>query len=167
VNFKYPLIFVLAVAFVFGYPGTAWTQEKGASADELALRAVLSNYAKSVDDLDLNLAGQVWSHSPDVVFIHPRGTEVGFAQIMEDFYTKTMGFFSQRELDLENPVIRIYGDTAWSEMTWTFHATVKNGGPKITTKGRETQVYHKENGAWHIVHVHYSGPPVTAALKGF
>lgn len=38
----------------------------------------------------------------------------------------------------------------------TFHATVKNPGPKITTKGRETQIYHKEDGVWHIVHVHYS-----------
>jgi ketosteroid isomerase-like protein len=141
--------------------------QQPASADEQALRVLLANYAKSVDELDLNLAGQIWSHAPEVVFIHPRRTEAGFAQILDNFYTKTMGTFSERELLLENPLIHVYGDTAWSQMTWTFHATVKNGGPNITTKGRETQVYHKEDGVWHIVHVHYSGPPQTGALKGF
>ena len=160
------LLFALATS-VFAGTGFARAQVQPASADAQALHGVLANYAKSVNELDIDLAGQVWSHAPEVVFIHPRGTEVGFAQIMENFYRKTMGSFSQRELILENPVIHIYGDTAWSQMTWTFHATVKNGGPKITTTGRETQVYHKENGAWHIVHVHYSGPPVTGALKGF
>jgi ketosteroid isomerase-like protein len=50
-------------------------------------------------------------------------------------------------------------------MAWTFHATLKDGH-KITTTGRETQIYHKEDGRWRIVHVHYSGPPVTGALKG-
>ena len=32
--------------------------------------------------------------------------------------------------------------------------------------GRETPIYHKEEGAWRIVHVHYSGLPVTGAMKG-
>jgi hypothetical protein len=44
--------------------------------------------------------------------------------------------------------------------------TLKDG-QKITTTGRETQIYSKESGGWRIVHVHYSGPPVIGALKGF
>ena len=165
-NLKHAAIRLVALALVLQAAAFVRGQQP-ASADEQALQVLLANYAKSVDELDLNLAGQIWSHAPEVVFIHPRGTEVGFAQVMDNFYTKTMGTFSERELLLERPVIHVYGDTAWSEMTWTFHATVKNGGPKITTKGRETQVYHKENGTWHIVHVHYSGPPEAGALKGF
>jgi len=77
-----------------------------------------------------------------------------------------MGLFVQRDLTLENPVLHIYDDSARSEMTWTFHATLKDG-QKISTTGRETQIYHKENGSWRIGHVHYSGPPVAGALKGF
>jgi len=78
-----------------------------------------------------------------------------------------MGLFSERQL-LPDPVeIHVYGDTAWSQFTWTFRARLKNGGNEITTKGRETQVYHRENGGRRIVHVHYSGMPETGALGGF
>lgn len=143
--------------------GTAKTQS---TSDEQQLRTVLNNYEKAVDALEPGLISSIWSHSPDVSFIHPRGTALGFEHIRDDFYKNTMGLFSQRELVLENPQLHIYGDSAWSEMTWTFHATLKDGR-QITTTGRETQIYHKENGLWHIVHVHYSGPPDTRPLKGF
>jgi ketosteroid isomerase-like protein len=166
-RYRTALCVLVAFAFLCLRPNVIAAQQGNGGSDEEALQLLLKNYANSVDTLDLQLAGQVWSHAPEVVFIHPRGTEVGFAQIMENFYSKTMGTFSERELILESPVLHVYGDTAWSQMTWTFHATVKNGGPKITTQGRETQVYHKEDGKWHIVHVHYSGLPVTGALKGF
>ena len=28
---------------------------------------------------------------------------------------------------------------------------------RLTTKGRETQIYHKEQGQWRFVYVYYSG----------
>jgi ketosteroid isomerase-like protein len=78
-----------------------------------------------------------------------------------------MGLFSERQLLPDPAEIHVYGDTAWSQFTWTFHATVKDGGKEIATKGRETQVYRKESGGWRIVHVHYPGMPETGALRGF
>jgi ketosteroid isomerase-like protein len=126
-----------------------------------ALRNVINEYAKSVDSLDLSLARKVWSAGPEVTFIHPRGTERGLEQILQNFYGNTMGTFSKRQLLPDQMDIHVYDDTAWSEFTWTFHATVRASGQNITTQGRETQVYHKENGTWRIVHVHYSGMPVS------
>lgn len=137
------------------------------SAEAQKLELLIKQYAESVNNLDLALARKVWSSAPEVTFIHPRGTEYGLEAVLQNFYGSTMGTFSKRELLLDRAAIHVYGDTAWSEFQWTFHATVKNGGPDITTQGRESQVYHKENGAWHIVLVHYSGMPVTAELKGF
>lgn len=154
------LLFVLAVA-------NSAAEQANPDRDVKLLHELLANYAKSIDTLDLQLADRIWSHAPEVSFIHPRGTEKGFDQIVNNFYKTTMGTFSERELILENPAVHVYGDSGWSEMTWTFHATVKDGGPKITTTGRETQVYHRENGLWKIVHIHYSGPPMTGKLKGF
>jgi ketosteroid isomerase-like protein len=105
------------------------------------------------------LASEIWSHDPGVTFIHPLGTEHGFKQIADHVYAGMMGgMFSKRELILHDPQIHVYRDAAWSEMTWTFHATTKDG-TAITTEGRETQVYHKEHSVWRIVLVHYSGPP--------
>jgi ketosteroid isomerase-like protein len=132
---------------------------QGTRGDEEQIRAVLEKYATSVDNADVSLASEIWSQDPGVTFIHPLGTEHGFKQIADHVYIGIMaGLFSKRELILHEPNVHIYDDAAWSEMTWTFHATMKNG-TAITTEGRETQVYHKERGVWRIVLVHYSGPP--------
>jgi ketosteroid isomerase-like protein len=139
----------------------------GDPANIQQIRSVITDYVKSVDDLDQSLARRVWSTGSEVSFIHPRGTERGLQQVLQNFYSKTMGTFSKRELLPDRAEIHVYGDAAWSDFTWTFHATVKDGGPNITTQGRETQIYRKEEGIWRIVHVHYSGMPETGALKGF
>ena len=142
-------------------------QSSAAATDTEQIQQLLKDYAACIDAADVTMADKIWSHSPEVLFIDPRGTHRGLKQVEDEFIGDTMGkTFSQRELLLENPKIYVYGDTAWSEMTWTFHATIR-GGPAITTQGRETQFYRKENGAWHIVVIHYSGLPMTAKGKGF
>jgi ketosteroid isomerase-like protein len=129
------------------------------TGDEEQIRVILQKYATAVDNADVSLASQIWSQDPGVTFIHPLGTEHGFKQIADHVYIGLMaGLFSKRELILHEPNIHVYRDAAWSEMTWTFHATMKNGSV-VTNEGRETQVYRKEHGAWRIVLVHYSGPP--------
>ena len=131
------------------------------------IRELQQQYVTSIDNADLALVDQVWSHSPDVIFIEPLGTERGLDQV-EKFVSGTFGrMFSKRDLNLENPAIHVYGDTAWSEMTWTFHATLRDSSQLIVTKGRETQVLRKEHGAWHIVAIHYSGLPMTGKPQGF
>ena len=161
-------VLFLAEGLACGAQSTS--QQNPSSGDPVAvqeIRALIKDYAASVDALNLTFAKQVWSDAPEVTFIHPRGTEKGLSHILNNFYGNAMGTFSKRDLVIDQPSVHVYNDTAWSEFTWTFHATVKNGGPNITTTGRETQVYHKENGTWRIVHVHYSGMPVTGELKGF
>ena len=36
----------------------------------------------------------------------------------------------------------------------------KDGSP-VRTEGGETQIYNKTANRWQLVHVHYSGPPMT------
>jgi ketosteroid isomerase-like protein len=133
---------------------------QGTGSDKKQISGILHKYATSVDNADVALASEIWSHDPGVTFIFPLGTAHGFQQIVDKVYIGAMrNMFSKRQLILHQPVIHIYADAAWSEMTWTFHATMKDGSA-ITTEGRETQVYHKEQGIWRIVHVHYSGPPL-------
>jgi Xaa-Pro aminopeptidase len=128
------------------------------AADQSAIREQIARYAKSVDDLDMNLAAQVWWDSPEVSFIHPLGHDHGFAQIKEDIYGKIMGgLFSERHLSPHDIVIHSYGDSAVAEFYWDFNATMKKDGSPVTTHGRETQVYERKEGTWRLVHVHYSG----------
>jgi hypothetical protein len=138
------------------------------AADTEALQTLQKRYVETIRTADAESASKIFSHSPETIFIDPLGTERGLKEIQDVFIGKTMGkMFTKRELILENPAIHVYGEAAWSEMTWTFHATLRGNGQEITTKGRETQIYHKENGEWHIVAVHYSSPAITAEPKGF
>jgi ketosteroid isomerase-like protein len=132
------------------------------------IRGMIVKYAKSIDDANTLLASEIWSDSPEVSFIHPLGHEHGLQQIKENFYKHLMGdTFSQRKLSIHDVSAHVYGETAWAEFYWDFAAKFRKDGSPITTHGRETQVYRKEQGRWRLVHVHYSGMPVTEERKGF
>lgn len=162
---------VICLGFMTPAASSQAASDRASTGDPAAIgqiKEMLRKYEVSIDKIDLNLANQIWSHAPEVILIQPRGTERGLSSIEKDFYEQAMGHtFTQRQLLIESPAIHVYGDTAWGEFTWTFHATTRDGGKPITTQGRESQVYHKENGTWRVVCDHYSGLPVTGALKGY
>jgi ketosteroid isomerase-like protein len=136
--------------------------------DEVAIRALVASYVKSIDAADTALASTVWASTSDVSFIHPRGHERGWAAIKTNFYERTMGVsFSERKLSVKDLVISCYGEAAWAEFYWDFAARLRSDGSEVATQGRETQVYRKLNGTWRLVHVHYSGMPVTGERQGF
>lgn len=133
------------------------------------LRAGIDLYLKSIDSGDLDLAERIWVTGPDSSFIHPRGHERGWDEIARNFYGDTMGAtFSQRDLRLAGEVtLQVYGDAAVVEFDWAFDAVFRDNGQPLHTEGRESQVWVKTGEAWKLVHVHYSGPPVTGLREGF
>ena len=136
--------------------------------DGSVIRGLIENYAKSVDAADTALAAEVWLDSPDVSFIHPLGHEHGFEQIKQNVYLRLMGdMFSERKLTVHDISLHVHGDTAWAKFYWDFAAKFRNDGSPLTTHGRETQLYRREQGRWRLVHVHHSGMPVTAEDQGF
>jgi Xaa-Pro aminopeptidase len=138
------------------------------AADSGAIRSLIEQYAKSVDAADTTLAAEVWLDSPDASFIHPLGHEHGFEQIKQNVYTRLMGeTFSERKLSVHDVSVHVYGDAAWAEFYWDFVAKFRKDGSPLTTHGRETQLYQKIQGRWRLVHVHYSGMPVTGERQGF
>lgn len=163
-------------ALLFRFNGIALTicclalssQASETNPDVQKIEHLIASYAMSVDRAGLALAQQIWSNAPEVSFIHPLGEEHGRAQVEEDVYRHLMGdTFSERKLTPKDVPIHVYGDAAWSEFNWDFVAKVRKDGSPFHSQGRETQVYHKEHGQWRLVHVHYSGMPVTGNLKGF
>ena len=140
----------------------------GTDTNTDAIKQLIATYATSIDRADTTLADELFSDAPEVTFIHPLGEEHGRAQIEADVYQNLMGnTFSERKLTPKNITVHVYGDTAWSEFEWDFVAKVRKDGSAFHSQGRETQVYHRENNQWRIVHVHYSGVPVVGNLKGF
>ena len=136
-----------------------------ASDDEL--KPFLDEYARVVNELDLEAAAELWSQTDEISFIHPRGHQVGWEDIRDSFYVNAMGRFLSRNLQLKNVRIRrLTDDTAWSDFYWDFTAQPREGDV-IESSGRETQIWKKSPSGWKLVHVHYSAMPVTGEREGF
>ncbi len=163
---------IAALALVSTIAPITQAQEKATPEDasKPEIRKLIDGYLKSVDLADVDLAAKVWSTTPRVSFINPRGHELGWQQIADSFYRKSMGeTFTTRKLLLNGePRIEIYGDSAVVEFNWKFDAVLGANGQAMHTEGRETQVYAKiPQSGWRLVHVHYSGPAVTGVARGF
>lgn len=133
------------------------------------IEMLLENYATSINNGDLDLADKLFLQNKNTSFIHPRGHEVGFDNVKEAFYAKTMiNRFSKRDLRIHNIKINLLTDnTAVVEFYWDFYATFREDNTDIITNGRESQTLIKVDDKWKIAHVHYSNMPVTGDKEGF
>lgn len=142
------------------------TSSTNGAAEEI--KSLIATYAKSVSDADTDLASRIWWNSPEASFIHPLGHEHGFEQIKENVYKRLMGgMFSERKLRAHDIAVQVLDDAAVAEFYWDFTAKMRKDGSPVTTHGRETQVYRRTPDGWRLVHVHYSGMPVTSERQGF
>lgn len=133
------------------------------------IKHLIHKYVISIDKADTRLASDIWLDSPKASFIHPKGHEHGFEAIKQNFYVNTMyNNFSERKLSIHDLAIYIYGNTAIAEFYWDFKAKFRSDGALLESSGRESQVYCKDDQAlWKLVHIHYSGMPVTGEREGF
>lgn len=170
------MFIALASATSCGAPGGKQTESKvqvgvqtrDTTAEGDEIKRIIGTYAKSIYEANTALASQIWWDSPDVSFIHPQGHEHGFEQIKQNVYKHLMGdTFSERKLTIHDISVHVYEDAAWAEFYWDFVAKFRKDGSPVMTHGRETQVYRKAPDGWRLVHVHYSGMPVTEERKGF
>lgn len=144
------------------------TVAPAASGTQVEIRQQVATYIQSIDTADTKLGATVWSPTPDVTFIEPTGHERGWDEIASVFYGKLMGqTFTKRTLkNVGDVVIHVYGNAAVVEFDWDFVAILRRDGKTVHTTGRESQVYVNLPGmGWRLVHVHYSGPPVSLTNK--
>lgn len=163
-------IAVAVMLAVVGIAALAHGMDDGANGPDFQQREILDRiqlYLASVDNAeDASIAEQLWLTTSESTFIHPRGHERGWDAIKKNFYGATMtDAFSKRELSAAGtPEIYVYGNVAVAEFDWEFAAVARTDGAAVNTKGRETQVFVRDDaGEWWLAHVHYSGPAATAA----
>ena len=126
-------------------------------AEKAEISKIIDAYCKTINDDDLELVNEIWSHGDEVSFIGPSGRYSTYNEIRDNFVHGVFGVnFTKRNLQKEELSITVYGDAAWAEFNWVFDA-IRNDGSPHNTKGRESQFFHKENGQWKLVHIHYSG----------
>ena len=151
------LIFLLT--FSLGLHISCAPQQPSADeeADRLAIEQVIDQYIQSINTCDTAIVNSTWSHGDEVSFIAPSGYYATYQAIRDELVVGLFGtYFTQRELKKSSLKISLNGNSAWSEFTWTFHAT-KLDGSSHDTQGRETQIFEKSaDGIWRLVHIHYS-----------
>lgn len=130
------------------------------------LAAFVERYAASINAADTVMARSLWADTPELSFIHPRGTAYGWTGVL-GVYRMFGAQFSQRNLQPRNVTAQAYGDVAWLTFEWVFDAVFRENGAPMQSQGRETQVLRKVDGEWRLVHIHYSGPPTVRAREGF
>jgi hypothetical protein len=135
-------------------------------SDSILFNSLITQYLRSINQADTALAQKFWSQTPEISFINPRGTEYGWNGI-KNIYNMFRDNFTERKLSADRIKFANYGEFAWLEFSWVFDATMKVMNKTIQTRGRETQVWRKINNEWRLVHVHYSGMPVTGQGQGF
>jgi hypothetical protein len=157
------LILAFTAALILNNPAHSQSvqQENQPKPDSLFFKTLLSKYIQSIDQADTVLASKIWSHTAEVSFINPGGTEYGWSGV-KNVYKMFRDNFSARKLSFYNLKYSYYGDVSWLQFYWIFDSTVKGIDKPVQTKGRETQIWRKLNGEWRLVHVHYSGMPVTS-----
>jgi ketosteroid isomerase-like protein len=132
-----------------------------AKADEDAVRQQVTKYTQALDAADTGLARQVWLTTPEASFISPMGHAHGWEEVKKvyDFFGSS---FTDRKLTARDIAVDVHGDAAYVEFYWHYSAKQKSDGKDVQTDGRESQMYRRvDGGRWALVHVHYSGMPVT------
>ena len=168
----YNLVIAFAATLVLCNPAISQTDQqkdqsfRGSLPDSVFFNSLVSLYTQSIDQADTILASKIWSPTAEISFINPRGTEYGWNGI-KNIYKMFHDNFSARKLSFYDLKFSYYGVVSWVTFSWIFDATLKLNGTPVQTKGRETQIWRKINYEWRLVHVHYSGMPVTGQGQGF
>jgi len=112
---------------------------------------------------DASSLSAIWSHSPTVTALHPIGDwHVGWDDVRSSF-EKVAKASAGGEVKLTDQLIRVAGDTAYE--VGAEHAQFSVAGVPLTVNSRVTNIYHREAGAWKIVHHHGDkSPGISEAL---
>jgi ketosteroid isomerase-like protein len=162
---KIYLMMAFAAALILSVPAKSQTESqnsisvKNPLSDSLFFNSLVSLYVRSINEADTTLASEVWSHTAEISFIGPTETEYGWNGVKK-IYQRFRDNFSTRKLTFSNLKYFYSSDISWLTYYWMFDATSGTNTP-IQSKGRETQIWRKINHEWRLVHVHYSGMPVS------
>jgi ketosteroid isomerase-like protein len=111
---------------------------------------------------DSGSMADIWSHGDEVTAMHPLGGRVVGWKGVEGSFAKVAGLATGGQVALRDQLIHVLGDVAYEAGTEQGGATL--AGEKISLDHRVTNIYHREGGAWKIVHHHTDISPAMVNL---
>ena len=133
----------------------------------ISARAQSTPASRDADEVKVTLV-QMWAaiEAGDAeryaTFVHPDFTQFGesdpyLAQGKAD-EVRNMAAYLQRakavHTVMHNPIVTVRGNVAWITYYWSDDAMVD--GKRVTSHGKSTRIFVKEQGKWLCIHGHYT-----------
>ncbi len=115
--------------------------------------AALNNMANG----DSGPLAAIWSHSPAVTIMHPRGgREIGWEAVRASL-EQIAHLSSEGTVGLKDQFIRVAGEVAYELGVEHGHLTL--AGYHVAFEHRVTNIYERQAEAWKVVHHHADTSP--------
>lgn len=99
-----------------------------------------------------NSLSNAWSHNESVTTMHPiGGREIGWDAVKNSF-DQVAKVASDGKVELKDQMIHVLGDAAYE--VGIEQAKFKIAGQEVKGEIRVTNIYHRDEGTWKMVHHH-------------
>src|SRR4051794_5479667 len=118
-------------------------------------------FDNAVSKRDINAVEALWAHDNNVSIIQPSSKEplVGWDAVRKSWAEGTFARFSDIQLSLSNPRVRVDGNTATVVGTERFQGKRADNGQTVEFQAVTTNVFEKRDGRWLMTHHHASRVP--------
>jgi len=126
------------------------------STDAEQVKSTLIAMWEAIEDGDADTYAQ---------YVHRDFTQFGESDVYltqgKDLEVESIRDYVRRATDvhteMHQPIVTVRGDVAWIVYYWTDSGVV--GGDRVTSRGKSTRIFVKEDGRWLCIHGHYTAVP--------
>jgi len=95
--------------------------------------------------------------APDVTYLDPKtDRRLQGVETLKKYFAPFAGKISVERIEMIDPKVQRLGDLAVLSFNLNDYGAQFAGGPTSTSRWNTTEVYQRINGAWKIVHSHWS-----------
>lgn len=146
----------IVLLFICMMPAFSQTTAKTPNGEQQAVISTLISMWDALEHADIERYAS---------YIHPDFTSFGeddtYLNQGKEYEVRTYTNYLKRaknlHTDMHQPEVTVRGDTAWVTYYWTEGADVD--GKRVTSRGKSTRIFVKENGKWLCIHGHYTYAP--------
>ncbi len=125
-----------------------------AQAPDAGVRAAVEQYNRAMVTKDLPALKSLLA--PDIVLFEHSVRNIGLDDVWEHHLKPEVSAFENMRAEFTDVRISVTSDIALVLRQYSIQATM-NGKP-IDARGNETMVWARREGAWRVIHIHYSHP---------
>jgi uncharacterized protein (TIGR02246 family) len=154
---KKKMILVLGLFLLIGASAvSAYFTVAAQSAEEKAVRDVLTQEAAAVEKGDLAALDRLWANDESVTVFESGHANYGWADYRNNHLAPELKEFKNTKYAFSDLKVKVDGKTAWATFKYTLSADI--GTRRIDSGGLATAILEKRDGNWRIVHWHSSAP---------